>query len=122
MSDLESTQNVEEKKHDMPMPGWWRERSLAEKILMGIGFGILGIGFLALCGWVLMLLWNWLMPEIFGLKMINYWQSWGLLILSTILFKRMGPGGPRPSSEYRRKKKLKTYIHEEHFNNPDSDE
>ena len=35
-------------------------------------------------------LWNWLMPAIFGLHMITYWQSLGLLGLSWLLF-----GGPK---------------------------
>ena len=34
-----------------------------------------------------MWLWNWLMPEIFGLTEITFWQSVGLLILSGILFR-----------------------------------
>ena len=36
-------------------------------------------------GWIVMLLWNWLMPSIFGLKTITYWQGWGLIILFYIL-------------------------------------
>lgn len=32
-------------------------------------------------------LWNWLIPEIFGLKEITIWQSCGLLFLSSLLFK-----------------------------------
>ena len=32
-------------------------------------------------------LWNWLMPEIFGLKAITFWQAWGIIFLSGILFK-----------------------------------
>lgn len=34
----------------------------------------------------LMWLWNWLMPEIFGLMEIGIWQSLGLLLLSSLLF------------------------------------
>ena len=34
-----------------------------------------------------MLLWDWLMPEIFGLKEITLFQAWGLNFLSAILFK-----------------------------------
>lgn len=34
-----------------------------------------------------LLLWNWLMPEIFGLIKINLFQAWGLTILCAILFK-----------------------------------
>lgn len=33
------------------------------------------------------LLWNWLMPMIFGLMKITIWQAWGLLALSSFLFK-----------------------------------
>ncbi len=40
-----------------------------------------------LLGFVVMLLWNWLMPPIFGLPEITYWQGWGLVLLAHILFK-----------------------------------
>ena len=36
-------------------------------------------------GFVVMRLWNWLMPEIFGLRAISFAQALGLLILSKIL-------------------------------------
>jgi hypothetical protein len=36
--------------------------------------------------WGVQLLWNILMPEIFGLKMISFWQAFGILLLSKILF------------------------------------
>lgn len=35
----------------------------------------------------IMWLWNWLMPAIFGLTVINYWQALGLELLSSLLFK-----------------------------------
>ncbi|MCH3995517.1 MAG: hypothetical protein LKE54_10855 [Prevotella sp.] len=38
---------------------------------------------------IVMLLWNWLMPDLFGLKDINFWHALGLLILSKILFGGM---------------------------------
>jgi ABC-type multidrug transport system fused ATPase/permease subunit len=34
---------------------------------------------------VIMLLWNWLVPNLFGGKMINYWQAMGLLVLTRML-------------------------------------
>jgi hypothetical protein len=37
--------------------------------------------------WVVSALWNWLMPSIFGLRMITYWQALGLMVLSWILFR-----------------------------------
>jgi len=38
-------------------------------------------------GLPLMLLWNWLMPMLFGLKTLTFWQAVGLNMLSGILFK-----------------------------------
>ncbi|MGA8026236.1 MAG: hypothetical protein WB992_03765 [Bryobacteraceae bacterium] len=35
---------------------------------------------------VVMSLWNWLMPAVFGLRTIGFWQALGLLVLSRILF------------------------------------
>jgi uncharacterized membrane protein len=42
---------------------------------------------IVILGYPLMLLWNWLMPTIFGLPEITLWQALGLSLLSTILFK-----------------------------------
>jgi hypothetical protein len=42
---------------------------------------------MVLLGYPVMLLWNWLIPEIFGLPIINFWQAIGLNLLSTILFR-----------------------------------
>jgi membrane protein required for beta-lactamase induction len=42
---------------------------------------------IVLLGYPLMLLWNWLMPIIFNLPEITFWQAIGLNLLSTILFK-----------------------------------
>jgi hypothetical protein len=118
MSDFDSTQNNERNKHNMP--GWWEERSLPMKILMGIGFGILGLGMLALFGWAVMLLWNWLMPAIFGLKTLTFWQAGGLLVLTSILFKGPRPGGGPMHSENKRKRKLKSYLQEVESQKPGS--
>jgi hypothetical protein len=40
----------------------------------------------AVFGVGVMFLWNALLPGIFGLSVINYWQAAGLLLLSRILF------------------------------------
>lgn len=39
-------------------------------------------------GVFVMLVWNWLMPIIFGLGKITFWQGWGLSFLCSILFTR----------------------------------
>jgi hypothetical protein len=43
--------------------------------------------------WVTMLLWNWLMPMIFNLTMLTFWQTMGLLVLSKIIFSGFGRKG-----------------------------
>ena len=49
--------------------------------------GLLVVAGIAAVGWVVMLLWNWLMPALFsGANTINYLQALGLLVLSRILF------------------------------------
>lgn len=40
-----------------------------------------------LTAWPVMLLWNWLMPDIFGLQELTFWQSIGLTLLCSFLFK-----------------------------------
>ena len=46
-----------------------------------------------------MLLWNWLMPAIFGLVTISYWQAVGIIILAKFLFS--GFISRRPKRRYR---------------------
>ena len=41
----------------------------------------------AILGFPLMWLWNWLMPGIFNLPEITFWQALGLNALSSILIK-----------------------------------
>ncbi|HEY6046076.1 MAG TPA: hypothetical protein VIU65_05690, partial [Pyrinomonadaceae bacterium] len=48
------------------------------------------IVFSAIGGVVVMLLWNWLAPELFGLRTITFWQAFGLLALCRILFGGFG--------------------------------
>ncbi|MFZ4544023.1 MAG: hypothetical protein ACOYOA_08240 [Saprospiraceae bacterium] len=50
------------------------------------GSVLLGLSFFVLIGWTTMTLWNILIPTIFGLSSISFWQAIGLLLLSRILF------------------------------------
>ena len=63
-------------------------------ILVGV---ILLVG--ALLAFPIMLLWNALLPEIFGWKVIGFWQAWGLLILCGLLFKPAGYSGSSNKSD-----------------------
>jgi hypothetical protein len=55
---------------------------------------VLAAVLLLLIGVLVMWLWNWLMPGIFGLPPITYWQAWGLLLLAHLLL-----GAGRPSHD-----------------------
>jgi hypothetical protein len=59
-----------------------------------IRFGFAGIGIMlvicAVFGSAVMLLWNALMPHIFGLAPISYLQAAGLLVLARLLFGGIG--------------------------------
>jgi hypothetical protein len=50
--------------------------------------------FLSLASFVVMNLWNWLVPVIFHLTVITFWQAMGIFVLSKILFG-FGKGGHR---------------------------
>ena len=65
--------------------------------------GVVGAAVFALAfGWLVMLLWNWLMPPIFGLGQIGYWQAFGIVILAKLLFGALGSGrhGPGRGSRF----------------------
>jgi hypothetical protein len=51
--------------------------------------------FVFLFGEVVMHLWNWLLPALFGWRMITFWQGLGLLVLCRILFGGFGGHGHR---------------------------
>jgi hypothetical protein len=63
-----------------------------------IGFAL----FIALGGYVVRELWNWLLPTLFGFHQITFWQALGLLALSRILFGGLGMHGRSRSSAARR--------------------
>lgn len=57
---------------------------------------VIGIVAIVVFGVVVMSLWNWLMPALFGWRLITFWQSLGLVVLSKILFGGFhGHGGRR---------------------------
>ncbi|HUR83485.1 MAG TPA: hypothetical protein VM733_22205 [Thermoanaerobaculia bacterium] len=60
-------------------------------------FKIIVIAILAipLFGFLLMSLWNWLMPALFALPHISFWQALGVFFLSRILFGGFGGDGGR---------------------------
>ncbi len=64
-------------------------RFKAFKVVKFVVFGVL---FMAAASFVTMLLWNALMPGIFGLPALNLGQTFGLLVLSRLLTGGFRPG------------------------------
>ncbi len=64
------------------------------RIFRILGLAVAGVVvaslFALLFGWLVMLLWNWLMPMLFGLKIITYWQAFGIIVLSKLIFSGFG--------------------------------
>ena len=58
--------------------------------------------FIAIGGEVVMHLWNWLLPTLFGWPQITFWQALGLLALCRILFGGFGGRGFHHSNFRRR--------------------
>ena len=71
-------------------------------IVRGPKFLLIAVLCVALFGFVVMSLWNWLMPALFGWHLLSFWQAVGLLVLSKILFGGFrGRPGPHMSGRYR---------------------
>jgi hypothetical protein len=58
--------------------------------------------FVVIGGEVVLHLWNWLLPELFGWRQITFWQAVGLLALCRILFGGVSGRGFNRSN-YRRR-------------------
>lgn len=56
------------------------------------------VAFAAIGGEVVMSLWNWLLPPLFGWHVIHFWQALGILALCRILFGHHGWRGPGGSN------------------------
>lgn len=65
------------------MKGYFIRRAIKIAVLAIIAVGVLSF--------IVMSLWNALLPELFAVRAITFWQALGLLVLSKLLF-----GGFRP--------------------------
>jgi hypothetical protein len=58
-----------------------------KRLLLIAPLALVGMAlFVTLGGQVVMRLWNWLLPPLFGWHSITFWQALGLLVLCRILF------------------------------------
>ena len=74
------------------MKARWVKRALKGGVIAAVA--------VAVFGFAVMNLWNWLAPAVFGLHTITFWQALDILILSKILF---GGFRGRPGYGWRRR-------------------
>ena len=89
---------------------------MTRKRLIWIGAPLATVGIallMALGGWIVQYLWNWLLPALFGWRTITFWQALAVLVLCRILFGRWG-GGRRgtPGMRNRLREKIRERMGE----------
>ena len=90
----------------------WSEWPRGAKIAVMTAAAVVFVpAFFVLFGTVTMWLWNWLMPTIFKLPTIGFWQAWGILALSHILFK--GGCMKRSGKRHWKKERIRERMGEE---------
>ncbi len=76
---------------------------MKKRLIWMAPLALLGLAlFITIGGEVVMLLWNWLLPPLFGFRQITFWQALGILALCRILFGGFGWRGSDRSSARRR--------------------
>lgn len=74
-----------------------------KKLIVIAPLAILGmLLFIAIGGWIVQYLWNWLLPSLFGWREVSFWQALGMLVLCRILFGGFGSHGSGRSRIRRR--------------------
>ncbi|WP_406684072.1 hypothetical protein N1F78_15485 [Seonamhaeicola sp. MEBiC1930] len=81
-----------------------RGKSPGEIIGMILVGGVFLTGLAILFGFIIMWLWNWLMPMIFGLTTLTFWEAVGVFILFKILLGGCNFGGDSSSKKSKSKK------------------
>jgi hypothetical protein len=64
-------------------------------------FVIFGLAMVIVLGLVTQFLWNFIMPEIFGLPLITFWQGIAMFALAKLIFGFGGSGGRGKWGGYR---------------------
>lgn len=97
--------------------------SRAMKTLRIIGMVLIGLIFVVLFalafGLLVKWIWNLLMPDLFGLKEITYWQAFGMVILAKLLFGAFGTH----HHDHRERRPRRPFLGwHDHFKRPEYDE
>lgn len=64
---------------------WIDDLGCGGAILLLLGILLLAFALCCFEGWLLMLLWNWLLVELFSLSAIGFWQGVGLVLLLNLI-------------------------------------
>jgi hypothetical protein len=72
-----------------------RRKSVARFVMLGVAAVVATVAIGFVFGFAVMWLWNWLMPDLFGLRPIGFWQAFGLLVLARVLFGGVRGGSGR---------------------------
>lgn len=86
------------------MRGRWIRRALKVAAFIIIALGVVGFA--------VMMLWNWLVPSLFGGPTIGFWQAVGVLVLSRILVGGLR-GGHRQHWRHRMRERWERMTPEE---------
>ena len=70
-----------------------RTNTIWKKIGMGMAFTALAAGAILGLTWVVMTLWNTILPDLVHVGTLSFWHAMGLLVLCKILFGGMRMGG-----------------------------
>ena len=108
---------MSDKKWDLE--DWWEDRNIGEKVGVGIGLAVLGVGLFFLYGWLVMAMWNWLMPALFRLPTMDFWQAIGLPFLIMLLFMGVGSNSGEKQKDRKRKRALRRSLQAEKEGEPD---
>ncbi|MGB9121418.1 MAG: hypothetical protein WCE73_12420, partial [Candidatus Angelobacter sp.] len=77
------------------------------KLFWIIPAAIAGIAlFIFVGGEIVMRLWNWLLPSLFGWRQLTFWQAVGILALCRILFGSHGFRGTRSNMRRRMQERM----------------
>lgn len=59
---------------------------LITALIVILVFLVIAVAFALLVAFPVMLIWNKIMPQLFGLAEITFWQAFGLALLARLLF------------------------------------
>src|SRR6266446_1246585 len=95
-SDCKAFMTNLRKREGLNMGKRWKLIFIAPLAMLGM------LVFIVIGGEIVLQLWNWLLPQLFGWRPITFWQALGILLLCRILFGGFGRHGSGRSNFRRR--------------------